>query len=309
MNRGRYMMFAMRLGLLLTAAATASFAQQGPQFTQYMFNPVIFNPAYTGADEALRLTLIHRAQWTSVDGAPTTQGLYAHTALPNRLGLGFSFASDKIGVHRNQDIRGMVAYQLSLAKKVLLSFGMQGGLSFARSDYSSLNTGVGNVDPRVAAASGSATSLGLGIGIWLRADRLQLGVSVPSMIPSTATITDSLTIRWNRVNYLIYGKYEVPLSPNISFEPSLLLKYYPGAPLSYDVNACLVIRKALTLGLSYRKKESVDFLLRAQLTRQLQFGYSYDHVIGDVAEVSRGTHELSISYLFKFLYDNVESPR
>lgn len=285
-------------------------AQQGVQFTQYMFNPIIVNPAYAGADEALKLTLVNRSQWTSVQGAPVTQGLYANSLFARqRVGVGLSIVNDKIGVHRNQDLRGLLAYRLPVGNGAIFSFGMQGGLSVSRSDYASLNTAATSMDPRWAANGVSKTSLTLGTGLYYQSKKFHLGVSVPSLLPQTMSLNDTLSIKWSRMNYLLYAKYVIALGESMRLEPGILLKYYPGTPLSFDVNTCLVIRNALTLGLSYRKEESIDFLLRAQLTRQLEFGYSYDHVIGEVANVARGTHEISVSYLFKFLHDNVDAPR
>jgi len=286
------------------------YAQQGAQFTQYMFNPIVINPAYTGMDEALKITLLNRSQWGSLEGAPVTQGLYASNLFRRqRLGTGLSFVNDKIGIHRNQDLRAMLAYHLPVSKAGTLSFGMQGGISMSRSNYGSLNSASSTLDPQLATATGSQASLTMGMGIYYNDERLHVGLSIPSMIPRTTALSDSISVRWNRVNYLLYGKYDFALGESMRLEPSVLLKYYAGSPLSFDINACLVIRNALTLGLSYRKKESVDFLMKAQLNRQLQLGYSYDHVIGELANLSRGTHELSVSYLFKFSHDNITSPR
>jgi type IX secretion system PorP/SprF family membrane protein len=285
-------------------------AQQGAQFTQYMFNPIIINPAYAGSEEALKLTLINRSQWVSVDGAPTTQGLYASSLFKKqRIGVGLSFVNDKIGIHKNQDFRGMVAYHLPVSAQATLSFGMQGGLSMSRSNYASLNGTGTTLDPQLAGAAISTTSLSMGMGAYFNSKRFHLGLSMPSVLPQTMSLSDTLSVKWKRVNYLLYAKYDFNLGENMRLEPSILLKYYPGSPISFDVNTCLVIRNALTLGLSYRKKESIDFLMKAQLTKQLQFGYSYDHVTGQVVNASRGTHEISISYLFKFSHDNVDSPR
>lgn len=292
------------------AGTVVSNAQQIVQFTQYMFNPVAINPAYTGADEALKLTLVNRNQWSAVDGAPTTQGLYANGLFKRQqVGAGLSFVNDKIGIHRSQYLQAMAAYHLAVSNEATLSFGMQGGISMSRSNYAMLNTGSTTLDPQLTGAGISTTSLTIGMGMYYKSKRLHLGLSIPSLLPQTTSINDSLSVRWNRMNYLLYGKYDFAIGESVRLEPSMLLKYFPGVPLSFDVNACLVIRDALTLGLSYRNKESVDFLLRAQLTKQLQFGYSYDHVTGEAANLSRATHELSISYLFKYSHDNVDSPR
>src|SRR6478735_8298413 len=80
-------------------------AQQNVQFTQYMFNGLVINPAYAGADEALSLTFIHRSQWTGMDNAPTTQTLAAHTLIKKKqLGAGLTVVNDRVGVHKNLTI-------------------------------------------------------------------------------------------------------------------------------------------------------------------------------------------------------------
>jgi hypothetical protein len=71
----------------------------------------------------------------------------------------------------------------------------------------------------------------------------------------------------------------------------------------------MIYRKVLTLGLSYRKNESVDFLFKAQITRQLQIGYAYDHPIGDISLLSNGSHELMAQYVFRFVEKDITAPR
>ncbi|TBM97367.1 type IX secretion system membrane protein PorP/SprF, partial [Hyunsoonleella flava] len=39
-------------------------AQQDPQYTQYMYNQAIINPAYAGSKEYLQITTLYRNQWT-----------------------------------------------------------------------------------------------------------------------------------------------------------------------------------------------------------------------------------------------------
>ena len=72
-----------RLGILiaLLVLVLPSFGQQDPLFSQYMFNPLIINPAYAGSREALSATILHRSQWVGFDGAPTTQTLGVHAPL------------------------------------------------------------------------------------------------------------------------------------------------------------------------------------------------------------------------------------
>ncbi|HRW98365.1 MAG TPA: type IX secretion system membrane protein PorP/SprF, partial [Cyclobacteriaceae bacterium] len=67
------------LGTFLIAISWHVHAQQDPQFTQFMFNTLYYNPGYAGVDGVTKLTAIHRSQWLgyqpSFGGgtAPTTQ--------------------------------------------------------------------------------------------------------------------------------------------------------------------------------------------------------------------------------------------
>jgi hypothetical protein len=92
-------------------------------------------------------------------------------------------------------------------------------------------------------------------------------------------------------------------------EPGLLVKYYPDLPVSYDINLNLIYKEVMTIGLSYRSSESIDVILKFQITHQLQFGYAYDYPIKYASMLSNGSHELMIQYTFRNVHNNVESSR
>ena len=88
-------------GLILLVFAlmiNTSFAQQDPQYTQYMYNTMSVNPAYAGQREVLSVTGLYRTQWVGIDGAPKTQTLGIHAPLRNdKIGLGLSVVNDALG--------------------------------------------------------------------------------------------------------------------------------------------------------------------------------------------------------------------
>lgn len=294
-------------GILMSTARNVS-AQQKAQFTQYMFNGLILNPAYAGTEEALSLTFLNRNQWVSIEGAPVTQTFSGHTLFTNKhLGLGLSFINDKIGVHKNQNLWTSLSYHLKVSQNAFLSMGLQGGLNIRKADYTTISGGT--MDPGLINSNFSHTYFNLGMGIYYRSPKLHIGISAPEIIPEKFSVSDTVTITWQMAQYFLFVKYRISLNDNLDLEPSLLIKYQMDVPISYDLNACFVIKKALTLGLSYRKKESIDFLLKAQLTPQLQFGYTYDYVTGEVSNRSSGSHELMVNYLFKYTQNKIASPR
>jgi type IX secretion system PorP/SprF family membrane protein len=282
-------------------------AQQLPQFTQFMYNNLVINPAYAGADEALSLTLLHRSQWTGVDKAPSTQSFSAHSLIRKKqIGLGLTVIRDEIGVHKNTNILTNYAYHLNVAERTFLSFGLQVGLTNLKSDYASLASAP--LDPKLA-NSINETMLDFGAGLYLRSPRFSLGLSSPGLLSRTVTVNDSVAVNFKKANFMGVARYRFTLSDNIDMEPGLMIKYFTTLPFSYDVNLNFIYRSVLTTGLSYRKDESIDLILRLQITPQLQFGYAYDYPINNAARLSSASHELMLNYIFRDFKKRAASPR
>src|SRR6201996_3794333 len=47
-------------------------AQQKPQYTQYVFNNYLLNPAVSGIENYTDVKAGYRSQWTGLEGAPVT---------------------------------------------------------------------------------------------------------------------------------------------------------------------------------------------------------------------------------------------
>ncbi|HRN42181.1 MAG TPA: type IX secretion system membrane protein PorP/SprF, partial [Vicingus sp.] len=75
--------------ILTLLTALKGFAQQDPQYSLYMFNPLGVNPGYAGSREALSGVLVHRSQWVGLEGAPVTQAFSVNSPLKIRsMGVG-----------------------------------------------------------------------------------------------------------------------------------------------------------------------------------------------------------------------------
>src|SRR6201986_23918 len=75
----------MRRNLLLLLAFTfcAGYvtAQQRPQYTQYVFNNYLLNPALSGIENYTDVKAGYRSQWTGLQGAPVTSYLTVNAPL------------------------------------------------------------------------------------------------------------------------------------------------------------------------------------------------------------------------------------
>src|SRR3984957_1784559 len=128
-------------------------AQQKPQYTQYIFNYLLINPAVTGIENYTDAKAGYRSQWTGLNGAPVTSYLTVDFPLGDKFiqgdatsfpaeggvdpssrqytqeymasephhGLGFSIVSDVAGPINTTNIDVNYAYHIGLTDKMNLS--------------------------------------------------------------------------------------------------------------------------------------------------------------------------------------------
>jgi len=279
-------------------------AQQQAMFSQYMFNPIIVNPGYTGSLEAMTATVLSRSQWTSLDGAPTTQTVSIHGPVKySRASFGAQLIHDQITVSNYYGMYGFYSYYIPVAENVKLSFGIRAGASFYQADMADLNLYYPEMDvvgdPVFMNNNYGGWLPNIGAGIYLYSQRSYLGISMPEMINNEIeTSVESLNAR-QRAHYFVHGGHVFDLSPSLKIKPNFLVKAVSGAPVQVDLNANLLIRDVVWIGGSYRWDESFAALLEIDFTRQWRIGYSYD-IPNDnnLGPYHNGSHEFLISYRF-----------
>ena len=78
------------LALLIVFLTSKLRAQQDPQFTHYMYNMSVMNPAYaTDNADVINMGGLYRAQWVGIKGAPTTQSFFIQTFIQKSRGGNF----------------------------------------------------------------------------------------------------------------------------------------------------------------------------------------------------------------------------
>src|SRR5260221_7755156 len=99
--------------LIAVVVANNLSAQQSPQYSQYMFNMLAINPAYAGSKDYLSTCALYRQQWSGFDKAPQTATFSIHSPISqNKMGLGFTFISDKLGPVSRLDFYGSYAFHI-----------------------------------------------------------------------------------------------------------------------------------------------------------------------------------------------------
>ena len=301
--------FKISVVLLLVFYSTRSIAQQDPQYTNYMFNTMSVNPAYTGARGHLSVMALHRTQWVGIDGAPQTQTLNVESPIGKNVGLGLSFVNDQLGPSKETYIDASASYTLRLNNDSQLSFGMKGGIRLLNVD---LFDGFQNQSD-VASINNKLLPT-VGAGIYWRSEKSYLGLSVPNFLTKKHFNRNNFSannykVSAERLHYFLIAGKVFDLSSTLKFKPAFLGKFVAGAPAIVDLSANFLIDDSIRLGLAYRWDDSVSGLLGFQITPRILLGYSYDLTTTRLGDYNSGTHEIMLRYELITKEKQLKSPR
>ena len=293
------------LCLLFIVVTPKLYGQQQVMFTQYMFNQLALNPAYAGIHEGISASLLLREQWVGFEGAPSTQTFSTHSPLGHRpISIGGTIVRDRIGINTETGIHLSYAYRIRATENSQLSFGLQSSLTNYNADFSDAAT-----DPSLAGASINDFNPNVGMGVMWHSERFYLGFSIPQMLNYSLGNVDGVEITQIR-HYFISSGYVFDLSPVVKLKPNVLLKAVQGAPVQIDLNANVLLKELIWLGISYRSFDSIDALFQLQITPQFQLGYAYDFATTtEIRRVNSGSHEIMLNYIFHRPSKKILTPR
>lgn len=294
---------------LLTVTMYAE-AQQTSLFTQYMFNGLVINPAYTGSHGNMTTSVSHRSQWTRLKGAPQTQMATMHSPIKfSRSAAGAMLVHDQAGVTHQYSLYGTYAYHIPVSANGKISVGGQAGVSYYLANRADANIVTNGNQPDPTYMSNDSRFLpNLGIGAYYYSKRTYVGLSLPTIINNKWNSGDMNMARQKR-HYFLSAGHVLDLGPNVKLKPNVLLRWEEGGPFQYDLNANVLFAQVFWVGVSYRMDDSVDGLLEFVINNQINVGYSYGYPISSLASTQSGTHEFVINYRIKRNKNVVFSPR
>lgn len=294
-------------------------AQQDPLFTQYMFNKLLVNPAYAGSRENFNIDMLNRTQWVSINGAPETFTISAHTAMRNKnVGLGFYLFRDKLGPTNNQGLMGTYAYRIYFPKSSM-AFGLQFGLKYLDFDWNAMN--LKDPDNLFDPQEVRRVSPDANFGVYYQSNRMYLGFSSKQLLGNkygyTADKDGTSSFSKLTQHFYLMGGYAIPVIDKIIFRPSAMAKYTPNAPLQLDLNASVLFGNAFWVGTSVRMGDAksfmvgnaITFMTEFRITEYLKLGYSYDLSLNELQPFNYGSHEIRIGFEFPLYESRMRTPR
>ncbi|PHQ58740.1 MAG: hypothetical protein COC08_09810 [Maribacter sp.] len=286
-------------------------AQKEPQYTQYMYNIGSFNPAYVGSVADPEISLMYRAQWLDIPGAPRTIRLGANLPLSNeRHGLGFNVVNDQLGPSTQTYIDLAYSYQIKISDKTKLSFGMDAGGALLNVDFSK-GTFENPGEPILTGENISKFYATVGAGLFLYEDNVwYFGASVPNFLTDGIYDDDVAMIVEDKLQFNFIGGYVFNLSEELKFKPAFLMNYIKGAPVNMNISTNFLIKDSFTVGASYRINNAISGLAGFQISSSTFIGYSYDYNTNPLGKFNNGSHELVLKfYLGKGASDREKSDK
>ena len=271
-----------------------SFAQNDMQFSHYMYNEIMFNPAATGNSDKMIASLVARQQWLGIDNAPSTQFLNLHTYVAQiKGGAGITILNDRVGYENTLNLKLNYAYHCRLSETASLSGGLSAGFVNKRLDGSKLIYEQGS-DPHALLSNTSAFSPDLGLGLEFNTAKLTAGISATHINKSVSSSTEFVNPR----HTFLYAKYKVNAGTDFAVIPCILLKS-SGFITQFELNTTVVYKEKIRMGLTYRIKESIVGLVGVNISDWILIGYSYDYNAMPVESYSSGSHEIMLQARLK----------
>ena len=304
--------------LLIVCNFIIASAQQDAQYTQFMYNKLPQNSAYTGSREGLSIRALYRDQWSAkrdnvIEGAPKTTSFSIHSPLKKEsFALGFFFVNDRLGLEQKNQFNMTYAYRISLGKKVKLSLGINAGILWYKLNVSEAI--IVNPDDNKYTNNVSTILPDVGAGIYIYHPNFYFGASVPNFVKSNLSNKGDQESNAKRTAHMvIMAGGVIPITKHIKIRPQMQYNYLASVvqkvPHTFDFNVSLMLYEKINVGVQYhtafRNKnndikltnpDSFNFMLEVWPTKQIMIGYSYDYTLSKLSSVNSGSHEIIVGF-------------
>lgn len=277
-------------------------SQQDAQYTHYMYNMSVLNPAYaTDKPGNIELGGLYRSQWVGLEGAPTTGTFFLHSPLSKNVEMGASIIHDEIGeVVKETNLYIDFAYLLRLGDNQRISFGLKAGGSFYSTNFDGF---VLNDTPPDPAFVNNVNKIfpNIGLGTYYFSKNYYLGISMPNMIKSKHLDNKKgvYNIGTEETHYFLTGGYVFTMNENLKFKPAFMAKAVSSAPATISFTANTLLYNRVEFGIGYQLEDSISGLVNFSITPSLRIGYAYDRTISNLGQFNSGSHEIILLFNLK----------
>lgn len=317
---------------ILVGIVVSGYAQQDPQFTQYMYTTLPINPGYAG-QTGICASLHYRQQWAGfMDYNPTTEKYDLKSSPRNVMvsihapikahGLGLTFYNDAYGYQNDVVVKLAYSYKINIGSGKL-GLGISADFLSRTIDkskfYDMVGGGLGGntVDPAIINNLGESDfyfDISFG-AYYAMQDKWYAGISATNLI--SAVGGDKVNQKAARHFYAVGGySFPIPSNPSWTLKPSALLKTDFSA-VQLDLTFIADYENFFWFGASYRIIDAVAIIAGIKpfanssisAMKGLEIVASYDITTSKMLNLGRsdtekrsyGGYEFCIKYCFNIV--------
>lgn len=314
--------------LLVTTVSLTIFGQQQSHYTQFFFNPALYNPAAIGTQDLIDIDLGFRKQWVGIANSPLTFTLTAHAPIkmkkkdkrprasfnPDAMqffknpevktgrikhAIGGKLLNDQWGAFGKTSLFLNYAFHVPLSKTVNMSFGVGAGWSNYRFDQDKAVTLDPN-DPTYIEFLGPGTNqniFDLQAGLWIYHKDFFVGLSATNLVMNKVHFGTTKTDNRLAIHSYFTAGYIWRATEKFSVSPSVIVKYMYPAPVSFDVALKFEYNDFVWGAVGYRYDDAIALMAGFNFGKHFQLSYSYDFSISPIRISSQGSHEVTLGIL------------
>jgi type IX secretion system PorP/SprF family membrane protein len=280
------------------------FGQQTPNYTMYMMNPFVYNPALAGTSPYYQIRSNHRFQWVGLKDAPITNSISAYGPHKRKtMGYGGTIYNDVAGPESRMGINGVYAYNIAVNADLHLSMGLSLGLMQYKID----GTEIKLHDSDDAALNSSTVYTkyipDASVGLYLWSNNYYVGFSANQLLNNKVKLSDTdLGLNKLKSHFYLMGGYIYKIDKKWQIEPGLVIQKVTPAPFQVEIFAKAIYQKTFWGGLAFRTQDAVSIAIGYIHDKKIFVGYSFDLSVSDIRKYNSGSHEV----IFGFNFDTIK---
>ena len=303
------------IAIVLIIGLQYSYGQQREQYSQYIMNNYLLNPAVGGSYTFWNLRAGFRQQWAGFNDADnrgvgprtffaTLHGAINHPDLRKRSrykkphhGIGMYAYADDTGPISYNGIFGSYSYHHKINRKTTASFGAWAGIKEFRINGKEINFVKDPIDELIGENTQQTFLPDLNLGLWVHNDHFFSGLSVNQLLQSKLVIQNPNDVDNSallKYHYFYTFGWIFQMNRLWYFSPSTMVKFVYPAPVQIDINMRLMYSDVVWVGVSYRNRDAVAIVAEYVWNDTFEIGYSYDLTLSELRKYNAGSHEIIV---------------
>ena len=284
--------------LLLVFFPAIAFGQQFPFMEGYSVDPFILSPAYAGIHNARTVFMDYRSDWTGLDGGPRTYQL-SYSDQIGRVGFGGRFIYDKTDIFKQTLVLGTYTYEVRIANKHLINFGLSLGFfrnSIDLTKYYNDPTYV--VDPALMyGQQQSKIKFATDISALYRYQDAEAGILFSNVMFGTVKYANLDMTYKPLKNFLLHASYQFVINNSWDIKPTFILRGGQHVPALFELAPTLTWNKRFWGNVLFRTGGIYGVGVGGEVYNGIMLNYSFN-LSSNVQLNAFNSHQVTLGVRF-----------